>query len=197
MDAYTKELFLAAQRIGEGEQALRWLIRFCTTDSAALSPGQLQDLRAEVAVFSLYGTRCSTMHMPTETEARAWHPSVSELCNLQTDVMKWLEDVPFDLNIEFRPGTSLAFNLSFRRTSRRASLYALGDSPVDKFKFNTILLLYLNAAELSRCEECKNVFVETRRRQRFCSLRCLRRLSQRSFQRKYRKQKKVKALKAK
>lgn len=205
IERFKEEEAKAADRIGRtSDDATRWLIRFAQLDLNSLSEGQWSDLSAEIHAFTKRGPPLrvgrAVAHIGAVFQWRIpraeevdpkTHRSLITIDSIRPSreqtifLQKWAHFI-LDGLVTGASGSiaigALHLDILPQEPSFKTSpLRIRTHTAKDAFGFHFAHLLADHYERLRRCGECQTLFLADRRNQRFCTTRCLTRVTQRRW----------------
>jgi len=205
LERLREEELKADARIGwTSDDATRWLIRFAQLDLNTLSEGQWSDLTAEIHAFTKRGPPLkagrSVTHIgavfqwriprvedadPKTQRSRITidtiRPSREQTTHLQTWAHFILDGLVTGGSASVVIGALHLDILPHEPSFKTSPLRIRTHTAKDAFGFHFAHLLADHYERLRRCGECQTLFLADRRNQRFCTTRCLTRVTQRRW----------------
>ena len=203
------ELLRAVARIGGPVEGLRWLLRFAQADLPKLTSGQWVDLGAELIAFTLWGPvgSASSQRRPQQSAEKSllsalnvhnaprvatafWgtHPLPQPLIAKAQGLLRSGIESVLQTGAATFPPVQLNFSI---HKGHKSPLFVVSANALPRvFAYRAACLLGEYMEGIRRCAECQTLFLIDRRDQKYCSTRCLSRVSQRRFQARLRKKKK-------
>ena len=185
-----EEESLALDRLTGPSRAVEWLLEFAQLDLNNLSPGQWTDLSAELAIFSKYGPVASrppsiagwigsrSMPSPSRKDATAWQRLIRAALNSLLD----------DGFAKFPP-VQVTGHIYYFKSKDIVDTWIRAKGREQSFIYHAFRSLEGEVRRITRCEQCQRIYLADRKTQKFCSIKCQGRATQRRFVARHRKTK--------
>ena len=192
------ELEKAGGRIGRTSiQVMRWLLDFSQRDLENLSLGDLTNVAYEAAFFAIFGLREKQSVSPFDLLAHdrskaGWAASITprhtvpnrlEVLDLQAQIRQHLEQLIDGGGTLIRlPNLEARVAIGKAGKGRAVGQLILSYERIaHQFLHHLLGVLVNHAPWVRRCKECERRFLAVRRKQKFCSARCQRRIATRRY----------------